>query len=96
MTEDPGLWKQISGYLWAVLAVPLAALWRKADGAATKEELKDAMAAMAKADEALRQSTITLFANAEADRAKCNDRFSEAQKAIHAIHIEILNRLNKK
>ena len=93
--DDPGLWKQISGWLWAVLAVPLAALWRKADNAATKQELKDAILSMDKTNDTLRTSVVRLFENAEADRAKCNDRFTHAQGEIHKIHVEVLNRLGE-
>ena len=62
------LWKQISSWLWAVLAVPLAALWKKADNAATRQELKETVIGMEKANDTLRTSVVQLFANAEADR----------------------------
>ena len=87
MTEDPGIWAKVADWLWAVLAIPVAALWRKADGAATKEEL-------AEATKTFREVTRELYHNAELDRAKCNERFLEGQKEIHKIQIEVLNELH--
>jgi hypothetical protein len=36
--NDPDFWKQISGWLWAVLALPVAALWKKVENSMPKDE----------------------------------------------------------
>jgi hypothetical protein len=94
--EDPGLWKQISSWLWAILAIPVAALWRKVDAAASKQDLKDAMDACEAANETLRTSTVKLFENAEQDRRRFEERFSKMQDMIHGIHVEVLLKLGDK
>lgn len=38
---DPSLWKQVSGWLWAVLAAPIAMVWRRTENSVQKDELKD-------------------------------------------------------
>lgn len=98
--DDPTLWKQISGWMWTLLAVPLRMLWLKADGAASKQELKDAVDDMKesieKASELSRENTKTLFANAEGDRRRYDDRFSQMQDTLHGIHVDVLKNLEAK
>lgn len=38
--EDPGLWKTIVGYLWAIVLIPLKLLWDKVDKAASKDDVR--------------------------------------------------------
>lgn len=38
---DPNIWQKMTEWLWAVLLLPLGGLWKKVDGSASKEELKD-------------------------------------------------------
>ena len=38
---DPSIWKQMTEWLWAVLLLPVGALWKKVDNSASKEEIKD-------------------------------------------------------
>jgi hypothetical protein len=40
--EDPGIWKQISEWLWAILLFPVAGLWKKVDASASRAELREA------------------------------------------------------
>ena len=80
------LWKTVIGSIAAGLSGAVAWIWRKADNAATKEELKEAT-------ETLRDSTITLFENAEADRRRYEERFTKMQDTIHGIHAEVLRKL---
>ena len=46
--EDPGIWKQVSGWLWALLLPFVGVLWKKADNAASKDDLKNAVEAIGK------------------------------------------------
>ena len=45
LDPDPGFWKDISTYLWGLLAVPIKMLWSKADNAASKADLAEAIKA---------------------------------------------------
>lgn len=97
MPDDPGVWKQISAWLWTLLAVPLRMLWLKADGAASKQELKDAIEDMkhsiSESSNLSRDNTKTLFSNAESDRRHYDDRFSKMQDTIHGVHADVLKKL---
>ena len=42
------IWKQISGWLWAVLLLPIAGLWRKVETSVSRQELKEGVDAMVK------------------------------------------------
>lgn len=95
MTEqDPSFWQTISGWLWTLLALPLKMLWSKADNAASKEELKEAIEASAKAAQEARHTMRDLFANAERDRADNNRRFTETQNKIHESYIQLIDRMD--
>ena len=58
---DPGFWKQISGWLWAVLAIPIASIWKKADGAVQKDDLKDYLKEAKEERKEMRENIIKLF-----------------------------------
>lgn len=91
--DDPSFWQQISGYLWGLLAVPIKMLWSKADNAATKQELADAIKAASEGTREWRDVTRQLFANAEHDRAEFRSMVQSVENKIHDTHIDILNRL---
>ena len=40
---DPSIWKQMAEWAWGVVLLPIGVLWKKADGAASKSELKDSV-----------------------------------------------------
>ena len=90
---DPSFWKQISAWLWALLLLPVAALWKKVDNAASKDDLKEFIKASREADEMLRETTKELFRNAEADRAAVNEKFNTMQHAIHRMHVDLLSKI---
>ena len=73
---DPS-WKDFAGYLWAVLLIPVGMVWRKADNAASREELTAAVTEMKDAFETHRkedrESFHKVFANAEQDRKENRD-----------------------
>lgn len=91
--DDPALWKQISGWMWTLLAIPVAGLWRKVESAVTKAELREAMDLFEKSHDVLRDSTVKLFENAEFDRRRTDERFTKMQDTIHGIHVEVLKKL---
>ena len=80
------LWKTALGIASAGLTGAVAWVWRKADNAATKEELKEAM-------KHFQETTKTLFENAEKDRRRYDERFTDMQKTIHGVEVEVLRRM---
>lgn len=92
---DPSLWQQISGWLWAVLVVPMKMLLTKVDSAASKEELAKAIRESEIAHGEFRTTMRTLFDNAERDRAKNSDNISRIQSTIHDNHVHLLEKLEK-
>ena len=80
---DPGLWKQLSGWLWGVLAVPLAMLWRKADNAVPREEMREHLADDKETHAEFRETMKTLFTNAERDRAVAAQHHVDLVQLIH-------------
>ena len=62
--DDPGLWKIVSGWLWAALLIPVAILWKKIEGAIQKDdftryaqELRDVIKEHASNDEKIQERT---------------------------------------
>ena len=94
LDTDPGLWKQLSGWLWAVLTVPLAMLWKKADNAASKDDLKDHLAMDAVMHREVKDTAAKLFENAEQDRRRYDERFARMQESIHRIHTEVMDKIS--
>lgn len=90
---DPSLWQSISGWLWAVLAIPLGILWKKSDGSIQKEDLRLHVEDDAETHKQLRETMKNLFANAEEDRRRSDDKFSRMQENIHSIHVQILDQI---
>ena len=43
---DPSIWKQMTEWLWGIVLLPIGVLWKKADGAASKVDLKDSVNAI--------------------------------------------------
>ena len=46
---DPSIWKQMAEWAWGVVLLPIGVLWKKADGAASKSELKETVDSIGKA-----------------------------------------------
>ena len=72
LTPDPDFWKDMVGWLWAILLLPVGKLWTKVEGAMQKEdftkyaaEVKDTFKAHAEVDERnaeqTRQSLMDIF-----------------------------------
>ena len=87
-SPDPN-WKDAFSYLWAVLLIPVGMVWRKVDGAASKEELE----VHRKED---RESFMRLFANAEDDRKLVRDGFERISTEIHAVENRLRDRIDAK
>ena len=86
---DAGLMKMISGWLWTLLAVPGIFLWKKATNAASRDELSAAIADM-------RDMGKTLFANAEADRRRMDDKFTEQTTSMHGMYRELRDKIDQR
>ena len=93
--EDPGIWKAVSEWLWIALGLPLAHVWKKANSSIGHAELKNV------ADEAraerheIKTMVKTLFANAEEDRRRHNDRFNEIIDRMNNIHLDLIDRIGR-
>ena len=85
MTPEPdlGLWKQLSGWLWGVLAIPLAMLWKKADNAVPREDMREHLREDKETHAEFRETMKTLFNNAEHDRAVAAQHHVELVSLIH-------------
>ena len=65
---DPDFWREASKFLWAGLALPIAHVWRKTNGAVQKEdfreyakEVKDVIEKHAEQDEQTRKESRETF-----------------------------------
>lgn len=88
--SDPGLWKQLTSWLWALLAIPLRIVWMKADNAASKDELAAALDRMDKSNAEWRETTRVLFANAESDRRQFRESILTVTEKIHMAKNDVL------
>ena len=81
---DPG-WKDLFGYAWAVLLIPVAMVWKKADNAVQRDEFEKKTGKMLEHIE-------KLYENAEADRRVLSEGFQDMKDTMH----EVENRLRDK
>lgn len=89
---DSTLWRDLGGYIWGLLLIPLKMLWSKADNAASKEDLAKAIRSAEAGATDARETMRLLFSNAEKDRQDNNLRFSQMQERLHSIHVELLGK----
>lgn len=72
LTPDTGFWKDMAGWLWAILLLPVGKLWTRVEGAVQKDdftkyalEVKETFKAHTEIDEKnaekTRQSLIDIF-----------------------------------
>lgn len=75
-TEDPDIWRKAVEWMWGILALPIAFVWKRVNGAVQKEDFKEyadqVRAAIKehaendeKANERLRDAQIKLFEKLE-------------------------------
>jgi NH3-dependent NAD+ synthetase len=93
LDSDPGFWRQISGWLWAALTVPLGVLWKKADNALSKQEFKEFVTESKEVRKELRDSVLKLFENAEEDRRLTREAIHNMNNRMHAMHIDLLDKI---
>jgi hypothetical protein len=98
--SDPGMWKQISGWLWGILLIPFGLLWRKADNAVSKEEFNEALARQRNENREehrdFRDTMKELFKNAESDRKDVNRKLETMSREMHEMHVELLNQMEQR
>ena len=75
--SDPGLWKQITGWLWAVLLPFLYGVYRKAEGAVSKTEFSDYK-------KNVRDDFKGVFEKIDANKDKVNERMDQLREGIEA------------
>lgn len=86
---DPSFWETAAKWLWGIILIPLAMLWKKADNSVQKEDFE-------KHKESAREDIRDLYKNAEADRKLVRDGFDQLSKEIHETHIALLTRMDVK
>ncbi len=86
---DPEIWKQAADWLWAVLLVPVAALWKKVDNSASKEELL-------KLERENRENFQRLFEKAESAKTEISANHADVTQRMHAIHLDLIGRMEQK
>ncbi len=98
------MWKWLGGLFSLGLSAAVGVVWKKADGAVSREDFKqyidaqqrtvdrivEAMNEHAKQD---RETMAQLFANAESDRMQNNDRFVKVMDRMHDSHVALLNQV---
>lgn len=82
-------WKDVASWIWGIVLIPVGILWKKADGAASKDDLERHRAST-------REDIRALYQNAEADRKLVRDGFDQLSKEIHETHIALLTRIDGK
>ena len=87
--NDPGMWKELLGYVWGLLLIPVAMVWRKVDGAVQKPEFE-------KHKENVRDDFRSLFKAAEADRALVRDGFEKLTEKMHDNHVTLLEKISER
>lgn len=98
-SPDPGFWQQTSQWLWGLLLIPVGIVYRKADNAASREELKSAVEKMETSFETHRkedrESFRQLFANAEEDRTVVREGFTKILQEMHASENRLRDKIEK-
>lgn len=82
-TEDPGLWKQAAEWLWAVLALPIATLWRKADNAVAKDDFKEYAREAKEERKEIRETMAKIFDKIDEVKQDTHDRTERLMVAIN-------------
>lgn len=101
MDPDYGIWKQVSTWLWTLLAIPVAGMWRRLENSATKEEIAHIIRTIDSTNTEWRETARTMFANADADRKLNNERFMLLLEKLHAsenssrdAHVALINQVH--
>jgi len=90
---DPITWKVVGGTVLAFLSVPLGFLWKKAVGAASKEELASAIREAKDERKEIKGMVKTQFENAERDRRRFSDAVSKVSSDVHDARMDFMDRL---
>ena len=87
--NDPGLWHTFANWLWAVLLLPIATVWRKVDGSASREEL-------ANVQKENRETFKQLFEKAEESRDNLFKGLAAIRKEMSDMHVDLVDRIDAK
>lgn len=83
--EDPGIWHDVAKWLWAVLALPIATLWRKADNAVSKDEFKEYMREAREDRKEMRDTMAKIF-----------DKIEASKNEAHKSTVDLMDAINQK
>jgi hypothetical protein len=78
-------WKDVAGWLWALLLLPFGWAFKRIEGAVQKPDF-------AKHRELVREDIRQLYANAEADRKLVRDCVDRLSKEMHEMEIRLFRK----
>ena len=85
-------WRDVSGWLWTLLLVPFAYLWRLITSAPTRAEWEEHLSEDRTLHVEFKATLKLLFENAERDRKLLNDALNDLRKDMHQIHVDLIQR----
>ena len=91
---DPAFWKQMLGWLWALLLLPLGALWRRTENAVQKDDLKEIVSDIKRGAETHAESDRQTRAELRDVQSKIFDRLDQQSQALARIDATV-NMLNR-
>lgn len=83
LDSDPGLWKQISSWMWAILALPIATLWRRSENSVQKDEFRAAIEDAQRDRKEIRENVIKIFDKIDNLKDDMNDKTVRLMSAIN-------------
>ena len=87
------LWRDVSGWLWTLLLIPFAYLWKLITSAPTRTEWEAHLAEDRLLHVEFKATLKLLFENAERDRKLLNDALNDLRKDMHQIHVDLIQRI---
>ena len=93
--SDIGFWKDAAMWLWGLLALPIAYIWRRVTNSISRQDMRDHLNEDRKVHEEFRETMRLLFQNAEVDRKDLHGAVTELRKEMHGIHIDLIERIVK-
>ena len=90
MINGEGFWREAAMWLWGLLALPLAYVWKRVMGAVSKTDLREHLDEDRRVHAEFRDTMRALFQNAESDRKALHDAVTDLRKEMHGIHVDLI------
>ena len=92
--QDPNFWKDAAMWLWGLLALPIAYVWKRSVGAVSKTDLREHLDEDRRVHAEFRDTMRALFQNAESDRKALHDAVTDLRKEMHGIHVDLIEKIS--